>query len=364
MSISVTLPNINGSLEAGIAVGTDPSLSATLKLPIAGVNMEAALKNACAWAFCNFRGKEEKVHCLYVCGAYIAIRGQLCQKVGTTSDGDWDDRTVASDPTADEIKKINEFLTEENIRRALTIIVATKANWWQMNHHVGQGEVAGYVKKVLGIYFPGAIPSSAVEMAHTIGHWCSTITILNKAGVAGIKNPTPLPYAGGIDIELSDDAKLRFQGFPAGTHRLVVAFEAAKRLVRSPLAAFCPAVADFSAIPPLRASVNEALSSYHIGASYLTGVNRALYSDTQNDAYLGRLGTYMRAMFPKATLTASPHLTQVKVESYEDYSPEWHNTLTQYKLLATQNASDAMRNIHAQALSAEDLQALKAGFTK
>lgn len=301
---------------------------------------------------------------MYVCAAYIAIRGRLCQKVGTSNDGDWDTTARDVELSDDDVKRVNGYLNDVNIRKALTIIVATKANWWQMNHHVGQGEVAGYVKKVLGIYFPGVIPSAAVEMAHTVGHWCSTLAILGLAGVEGIRNTTPLQYKDTLTITLSDDAKLRFASFPAGTHRLVVAFESAKRLVKSPLAAFCPSVTEFAAIPITRNAVMEDLASHHIGASYLTGSARAAYSDTQNEMYLGRLGTYMRNMFPKATLTASPHLTQMKVESYEDYSPEWNNTLLQYKLLASQNASEAMKQIQTEAVSGEDLNALKAGFAK
>ena len=70
---------------------------------------------------------------------------------------------------------------------------------------------------------------------------------------------------------------------------------------------------------------------YHIGASYLTGAPRANFNDEDYARFLGRLGTFVSVLFPKATLCSSPHITAVKIQSYEDSSIEWKQLLEAFK---------------------------------
>jgi hypothetical protein len=62
-----------------------------------------------------------------------------------------------------------------------------------------------------------------------LGHYTSTRYVLSKAGIPNIL-PT-LPRATDVihDLRFADDARLRFNASPAGTHRLAVCYEAAKR---------------------------------------------------------------------------------------------------------------------------------------
>lgn len=114
---------------------------------------------------------------------------------------------------------------------------------------------------------------------------------------------------------------------PAGTHRLTIAYEAAKRLVRSIYVAYCPGIEDFGVLPQLRNSVLAAPARYLIGASYLTGEPRADYFDTDNNALLGRLGTFITTLYKQSTLAKSPHLTAARIESYDDYDADFKASL-------------------------------------
>lgn len=82
------------------------------------------------------------------------------------------------------------------------------------------------------------------------------------------------------------------------------------------------------------------------------------------ESYLGRLGTYVRRMFAKSTLAASPHLTQVKVESYDDFSPEWDQFLIQLKAAAAQASASARVIIEeaSQAMPLAEAEAIKMAF--
>lgn len=368
MAITITLPNINGTLEAGLAVGTDPSLAEAVRLPVWETATTAnATKDAAQWVYEKFKNTPEAVLRTYINAAVICVQGGLCRKVGTSNDGDWKGTTASActefNTTAEEAARISGYISNDNVQKALTLIVATKANWWLTNH-TGQNEVVGYTKKVLTIQFGMQLTSDIVTMAHTIGHWASTINVLRMANIRGLRNVLDASPNAAITITLSEDAKMRFNSMPTATHRLVVAYESAKRLTRSPVVKLCPGASDFASIVPMRAGVLESLSKHHIGASYLTGTARADYSDSDCDAYLGHLGTYIRKMFGRSTLAQSPHLAQSKVESYEDYSPEWKQALTQFRIAATQNRAQAtaLINESASIMSDEALNTLRQAF--
>lgn len=92
------------------------------------------------------------------------------------ADGDWiAAREPSTAPDAVEQGLLATYITSENIRRVLTLIIACKANWWQTNHHTGTARdvATGYVGKVLSSVF-GQNTASYVSLAHTISHYIET----------------------------------------------------------------------------------------------------------------------------------------------------------------------------------------------
>lgn len=291
LNFRVHLPDVNGCYEAGLAVGTDPRFHEDSKLPaFVNGNVGSACERAVAWAYEKWSSKLERICTLYCNAAYVCIKSSLIRRVGNQLDGDWREERVAPNSGLNEAQLAAAAATKiaENIQFALTLIVPTKANFWYMNHHTGQGEVQGYTRKVLVQRFGMNVSEEAVTAAHTIGHWASTLVLLSLANVTGIREVSDPIFAGTIAISLSADARMRFDSMPAGIHRLAVAYESAKRLVRSQFGMYCPGVQDFSAIPAERRRVQAFRASFHIGASYLTGQDRADYNDQTNETYLGR----------------------------------------------------------------------------
>lgn len=43
--------------------------------------------------------------------------------------------------------------------------IVTKANYWLMNHHTGQGTIAGYIKKVLDVFYPNQTTDQLISAA-------------------------------------------------------------------------------------------------------------------------------------------------------------------------------------------------------
>jgi hypothetical protein len=122
-----------------------------------------------------------------------------------------------------------------------------------MDHHVGQrgdrNTAAGYVQKVLLLKFGAPLPSNIVQVAHMLGHYASTRFILNRAGIPNILDTDSRVGPDVYDIRFADNAKLRFNAPPAGTHRLAVCPEAARRLPKYQFSHFCPNISDFTVLP-------------------------------------------------------------------------------------------------------------------
>ena len=101
-----------------------------------------------------------------------------------------------------------------------------------MNHHTGQVVMVGYALKVANSHLADLQHNVKMQLMHLVGHWCSTIYVLTRAGVEGLRSTLPAwGNEPAYPITFSDDARLRFASFPAGTHRLAVAYERAKKLI-------------------------------------------------------------------------------------------------------------------------------------
>ena len=140
-------------------------------------------------------------------------------------------------------------------------------------------------------------------LMHLIGHWNSTLYFLERAGVDGVRKT--VPAWGGeplYPITFLDDARLRFSSFPAGTHRLAVAYEGAKKLIANRISRLCPEVSNLKDVVVFKALVDSSRVSYHVGALHLCNNKATDYVDSQMEQYLGRIGTFVRVFFSITTL--------------------------------------------------------------
>ncbi|XP_063985986.1 uncharacterized protein LOC135167054 isoform X2 [Diachasmimorpha longicaudata] len=345
---NIALPNINGALEIGLAVGTDPTLADELKLPVLlanGATDNDVFRTMIGWAFNNATingwGRRAQVVTMSsiagICQAkLIRYRSGAVAGGGMRNpipDGDWRAVTVPILPEGNSYDNgiVAEALQEDNIRSALVMIMATKANWWTMNHHIGQGQMVGYAKKS-DVFLTGVGENNRAHLMNMMGHWVSTIYVLTRAGVEGLRNTEPA-WGGepAFPITFSANASLRFTSCPAGTHRMAVGYAGAKKLLRNRIAILCPQVDNLGTLADMKRTVDDNRAMCHVGAVYLTGARHPDYNDTQAEAALGRVGTFIRAFFPTTTLAQSPHLQDARVRGYEDFDIGWQNTCMQVK---------------------------------
>lgn len=109
---------------------------------------------------------------------------------------------------------VERFVNLETMKIAATVMAATKANFWVMNHHTGQGDVQGYIKKVLDIFYKEKSSEQITSAAHNL--FASTFKCLSIYGMQVITLVIPVIAPQGITVVLSFDAKLRFSSMPAG----------------------------------------------------------------------------------------------------------------------------------------------------
>ena len=345
----IELPPINGTFEAGLSAQGDHSLAAAAKLHVnVGLSVAEAATDAAIYAkvaapALGIRG-EYAVSTLS-CAAYAIARCGLLRMRGDQPDGDWVKTGLKQ---AGDLSNRN-FITVENVRTALTAIVATKAGFWLMNHHTGQGGFMGYPRKVAEVLwgrqdFPVEMQ---VRVMHTIGHWASTLHILTKAGVSGIMPTEPAVEGWPDDLSLADDAKLRFSSSPASTASLEVAYVALHKMLPHPLGVLCPGVESLSMMATTRGQMMENRARYHMGATYLTGGDRISLGTTGEDC-LGRMASFVANIMPNSTLYQSPKLSSgrpgqrtSKAQDYDDFDVSWDALCKSYRQV-TRKASTQM----------------------
>jgi hypothetical protein len=241
-----------------------------------------------------------------------------------------------------------------------------------MNHHNGQTAAGAPAMEYMGMVLNITLVAEGInaaltkEFAYMASHWASTRAILVWQGIPNIK----IGRIAGLGtkrvqkVTFSDDVKVRLAAMPAETHKHVVALAAANKLARTRLVRF---FGDVSTLVAVKSTVSEIVKDparYYIGALYLTGQERAAFSDSDAGNVLGRLGCFVRALLGKSTLAKSSHFEAGKLASYDDYSPDWANLCNQFALakIGVGNIEAAMKEMEA-ALSAKGQQELIATLT-
>jgi len=316
----------NGSIEVGISAGADAGLTDDLRLRV--LIDPSARNRALAAAAAMSHGKDisRAEDVLEVACAFHTVALGLVQVgKGKIIDGDAvilkpENKLVMS---AEWEKAVITF----DVATAVGVIVAGKVTWWAMNHHVGQNKnaIEGYSKKFFSVKFGEKSEADYRGLIYRCSHRASTRCVLNALG-RGIKVPSDYPIR---RIVPSADVKLRLDAAPAGTHRGSVAYAAFWRLSRSGLLPYCPnAINMFPHIKSFE-RVMEHPIRYHIGSGYLIG-KREDYDDQVFSACLGRLGSFIQAVYGNSTLAKSPHM--MKPENHEDYDSAWATFLNKFKM--------------------------------
>lgn len=336
---NIKLPEINGDYEVGIAASSEALLTRENQLQVFVMgNMEDTCLATCYYLAHQLKVQNipERFRPTMIAAVYMGLQtGCIAGTIQTDNrgaqlphlkpDGGWFygiANSWANDIVVPETTKVFQAGLDEAILTAsTTLALATKVNWYRENHHVGQNREHGgtYVRKVLNQSFAEWDKAAAMTIAHRIGHWYSTRSVLHNMGLRGVTAVTPVvPHT--AQLSPMRDVIVRIQSTPAGTARLAVVCAMLDRMLLSPSGAMCPGLNDFVGLKAKLAAVRANPARYHIGAGYLCG-NRENFQDEDHERLLGRTGTWGSVQMPESTLMKSPHLSSY--ESKEDFTPEY-----------------------------------------
>jgi len=249
---------------------------------------------------------------------------------------------IADNAIPAENNIINESYSRESCLNAACMIAATKVNWWQCNHHLGQEGMQGYALKTFRIKYPTAQPNAWTSVVHTAGHWASTKLVLHLLGWQGIQQLQPIP--GTKQIIATADVVLRSTSSPAGVAPISVCHAAFNKIAKGPVVAIFPGLQDAAALADEMVKINANPPRYHMGSNYLTGLPRILPDPTVQ--MIGRCGSYVRVYLPNSTLRRSPSFQDGSIENAPDYDNTFDDAL-----IALRAASAIPQEVH-QALLA------------
>lgn len=302
----------NGDLIIGIGAGIDAALADVdkLRVPSGSIVVNSAVDFSVSFFEKNLEPVIEEIVTSSIAAIYaygvLELTGSDITVVNANEPG-----LHMREITIDKVR----------IQKAMTLICATKLNFFCQNHHTGQGALTGLPLKVFNSLYninaEIAITPEITSVIHKVGHWASTRIILRKLGIPDISNVRGVP--GLINLEFGPDFKIRNTMMPAGTGSLALCFAILKKMKSTKL---IYAVED----PTMISRVSEAYwrvfdhrAKYHLSALYLTGQERLAHDDNEFTSILGFLGSFIVNLYPSSSICKSPRIKRGINYVYKDY---------------------------------------------
>jgi len=341
----------NGTFEVGISAGADPALPEADRLAYFTTGNSGERATTAAAKFLLGKNIAEPLVIFEAAGAfYTAALGWVGVRESKVVDGD----AYGVDKAIPLANEALEAIKKLDANQVITTIIATKANWYAMNHHVGQGALSGYVRKVHDVWFSNVNDDAFKAAAWRMGHRASTWAVLQAVGVT-VPN-AELACSHAVIPNVAADVSIRFRSAPAGTHKANVFVAGAMRLARSPLRICVPERKNFFMVA---ASVGRLDNpSKHIGWNYL-GYASKTHNDDEYRNYLGRIGSFILNIYPKSDLAKSPLL--IRYQAYTDYDDAFEGICKSYRQASArnvENASKLISEVIAPDLSTDELKAI------
>ena len=244
---------------------------------------------------------------------------------------------------------LKTYCTSENAGRALTLIIASKFNWFTTNHHVGQGHATTFITKMamnsckMMQGTETSISETAKDAIWEVGHWASTHLCMNLMGMRTGVRVAAHPSGSPIDTaKLAEDMKLRCDAAPAGMAKAALLFSAIKLYHRNMLWLVAPGFEDAMACAVeyqrflddvQKAKRDKAVDPRmrnHEGRMYLT--HRGDKTRIMQIAVpLGLIGSFLFHKASSSTMTASPLISvknrnnrpEPRYQQHHGYSAEF-----------------------------------------
>lgn len=288
---------INGPEDTGIASGIDQSRDPEWALPIGNTP-----KFAVIWAIhklVKIGISDETFIRDYAAATGLIVRNRWYDEHSNTKQSGGFEEGPGD---RDKVKKLYEGIKAEHGQSGVTVLTATKVNFWLTNHHVGSGRFSGYMKKLMMLKYSENVANDPLvfNAVWALGHWGSSAGILGALGVEGTgtivgfkKYPSP-----------ADDVKMRIESYPAGTARVGVCQAIIKRINTSVFRDVLGAPPGLTSLVTAINQINQHKVKFHPGAYHLTGINeRETY--VLDEDLVSYCAAYIHAVMGRSTLAAA-----------------------------------------------------------
>lgn len=311
----------NGEMIIGIGAGIDAALVEDQKLRISNSKPKYDEAAAFALSFIPINPDPfiEDLIVSAVCAVFyygcVDEKNPDVLKVDVQIEGAYDRGTV---------------VIKESLRKVMTLICATKLNFFSTNHHTGQGTLSGLPLKIFNSFYD---PDNTRDMTpvlcstiHMIGHWACTRHMLHTIGIPGIGKSTV--RKGFYKLGFSPDFDLRKGVMPAGTAALSLCYAIIKKMKGTRL---IYAIEDEQMITKICTTywtVFKNRPAYHMSAKLLTGADRIPFDDNEFAALLGFLGSFIHTFYPTSSICKSPKIKRgekLVYKEYETYSEDFES---------------------------------------
>jgi hypothetical protein len=348
----LNIPDINGSLEVGIAVGSDPSLPDAEKLPLYKYVPDYSTSAfATATVVYNMFANDDDYRDWYTLCAFSAVYYGFVSE----EDGDSYISSVSVSIPEEIVNLITNASKTEGIKKALAAIIAGKITWWVTNNERGDDKMSGYAKKIADLYFskPTINPRATMKFMDTVSRWCSTRRVLSMLGVRNIHETKPLLPINcrHAILNFSDQEFSSVKSCPAGTQRHVLAYKISQRLMGNIIGRYSTIAVELPNIAVAYSMIESDPVMYHTSALYLTKelYENPRFSDSSANKWLGRLTTFMKIFMPSSPICASPHIKQ-KINgrdvwqdfTYDDYEDDFNTACINLKRLFTAGTTEEL----------------------
>lgn len=216
--------------------------------------------------------------------------------------------------------------TKTDVEQAVLIMSASKVNWFQTNHHTGQGKPSGFYAKCLAVVGIKEANDNDLHMLWKMCHWASTSAVLRAFKVRG--NLIIRQFAEGTHIPAwciptdthadvwpaaSRDISLRISSYPSGTALHAIILRSCHAIAGSFYARVVPrdVVTAFRALCVTCDNILNDPCRFHVGSHFLTG-NSQILLDPPSATLQGIAHAYLTVVIPDTSLGKSPTIHRLE----------------------------------------------------
>jgi hypothetical protein len=295
--------SLNGPTETGLAAGLDKIRDTECALPVRCTPRTAAVF-ALHLGITLACQSDELIKDVAM-AAYLIVKNKWWDADSNTRQTGLPKMTTEN---RDRVRKLLEQLNNADATNGVSLLTATKVSYWITNHHVGQGQFQGFIRKVVSAWYRDNIAKDegSYNLVWALGHWGSTKGILHKLGVKKLKDVPemanyPLPSA---------DVTMRIQSFPAGTAKAGVCLAVFRRMFHSVFSPIIPTDPGMLSLFDLVDAIREDPAAYHPGAYHFGAHARKADTDVPEET-LEHCAAYIHAVGAKSTLANAKVLPSV-----------------------------------------------------